>query len=97
MSLWVAVEIDNSDLFVYVPNTQKFHLNDSLTSVFFVQQELYYEKFSPYEVAKIILEGETGNLLLINKTSQLNHYIEDPDFISPYSLSAEVTWALLDM
>lgn len=96
VSLWVAVKIDNSDLFVYVPNTKKFHLNNSLTSDFFVQQELYYENISPSAVAKIILEGEIGNLLPINKTSQLNHYIEDPDFISPYSISAELTWALLD-
>lgn len=81
--LWVAVESDDGALYVYVPNTGKFHRNAPITRDFYLEQELVYEPIT-MERARALIDASTiGALDLHTKAAQINRYQHDADALSP--------------
>lgn len=60
---WVAYEdLAQENLYVYVPNTGRFHLNDPLSVDYYVDQELSYQPITPAEAAAAIKAGVVGRI-----------------------------------
>ncbi|MFF2273562.1 hypothetical protein ACFVTX_14885 [Agromyces sp. NPDC058136] len=85
--LWLAYEASEGVLYVYVPNTGKFHRNSSLSRDFYVDQELSYEPIAAEFALRIIAAGRVGRLDS-RSNAQLVGYATDPNALDPTVLLA---------
>ncbi|MCC4250175.1 MULTISPECIES: hypothetical protein [Microbacterium] len=81
--LWIAHESDAGRLYVYVPNTGKFHRNRGLAHDYYGEQELTYSPLSDAAAREAIREGVIGRLDARRKGPQLEQYRADPHALDP--------------
>lgn len=74
--LWVAHETDAGQLYVYVPNTGRFHRNRGLAADFYGEQHYSYEPLSGAEVQDAVRD-KVGKLDGRTKRAQLDRYTAD--------------------
>lgn len=79
--VWIAhvVDDDYGWLYVYVPNTRRFHFNRGLTRDFYVDREMTYRPITEQEAADLLSRGEVGRLDPKIKGPLLQQFREDSD------------------
>lgn len=76
---WVAWQNENAEhaeMYVYVPNTGRFHLNRALAHDFYVDNELTYQPINPEHAHELIAAG-VGRLDAQAKGPQLARFKAD--------------------
>lgn len=84
--LWVAHETADGDIFVYVPNTGKFHSNPALGEDFYVDREFTYELVDESRARELVDEGVVGKMDGRVKAAQLARYKADENVVDPREL-----------
>lgn len=73
----------DSPLYVFVPNTGRFHLNHALTTDFFFDQEVHdFEPIAPERAARHVADG-TGHIDERTNGWIVEEYRADPSPIDP--------------
>lgn len=75
-SIWLAAIGAEWRLYVYTPNTGKFHRNDALGQDYFWDQELSYDEVD-IETARLLMSRGVGHLDAVRNDRQLRRYMDD--------------------
>lgn len=74
-SIWLAA-MGEWRMYVYTPNTGKFHRNDALGQDYFWDQELSYDEVD-IETARLLMSRGVGHLDAVRNDRQLRRYMDD--------------------
>lgn len=74
-SIWLAA-MGEWRMYVYTPNTGKFHRNDALGQDYFWDQELSYDEVD-IETARLLMSRGVGRLDAVRNDRQLRRYMND--------------------
>ncbi len=88
-TLWLAAVV-GEDLYTYVPNTAKFHLNSGLRDDFVMARELQYDEIGLAE-ARQLLDGGVPSLDEDVMADPLREWRADPDPLDPETVFAAVS------
>ena len=89
--IWLAAEYGH-DLYSYVPETGRFHLNDGLGDDFFTGGGLTYTPVGVSE-ARTLIERQVGSVAAPDRRDLLAHFRADS---SPLDVEAVLAAALAD-
>lgn len=89
--IWLAAEY-GQDLYSYVPETGRFHLNDGLGDDFFTGGGLTYTSIGVTE-AKALIERRVGSVAAPDRRDLLAHFRADP---SPLDVDTVLAAAVAD-
>lgn len=81
-SAGLAYETAEGQIFVYVPNTGRFHRSDAQTEDFYVHQESTYRPVRR-EAAVDLMRAETGRIDARSRPHLLRRFQDDPDALDP--------------
>ncbi|MCD1267811.1 hypothetical protein B5M43_002980 [Microbacterium sp. MEC084] len=75
--LWIAYESMVGQIYVYVPDTGRYHRNRGVARDYYGERELSYAPLSAADARALMRDARIGRLDAIRKRAQLDQYRAD--------------------